>query len=69
MIMMGDILWFLGVGISVISLFTIFEPRWQLKLMKILKIKPVEKRTPFIQRLGILKLAIGIALMAVAMVF
>jgi hypothetical protein len=67
--MIGDVLWFLGVGISIISLFTIFEPRWQLKLMRVLKIKPSEKRVPYIQRLGILKLALGIAFMAVAMVF
>jgi hypothetical protein len=65
--MIGIMLWFLGIGISAMAILTFFEPRYQLRLMKLFGLKPVDKRSVFVQRMAIFKLAIGIAFMALGM--
>lgn len=67
--MISTVLWILGIGISAMALLTVAEPRYQLKMMKLFRLKPVQKKEVFIQRLAIFKLAIGIAFMALAMAF
>jgi len=67
--MMNILVWLLGASISIIAMFTLFVPQWQLRLMRWFRLKPAETKNVFIQRFGLLKLAIGIAIMAIAMVF
>jgi uncharacterized membrane protein len=59
-------LWALGVGLSLMSLFTFYWPRYQFKMMKLLKLQASVKSDQKIRRLAVLKLAVGLAVMSLA---
>ena len=60
------IVWMFGVALCVASLFSFYWPRYQFRLMKLARFKPSVKSDRQIRKIAILKLAGGIALIALS---
>jgi uncharacterized membrane protein len=60
------LVWMIGVALCVASLFSFYWPKYQFRLMKLMKLKPSVKSDRQIRRVAILKLAFGIALIALS---